>query len=235
MGPTEQIFWTWIAAILTLAIYSFLYKDNPLYKFAEHLLVGASVGYSLALSYTIVLKPRIFMALANPDASWGTKFVRVILPTLMGLCYVGFFTRNHSWVARFPIAFVMGLGSGLALPMTMLASILRQMRGTFAQEVDGALQPLISIDLFRKFGADPSITSFLEAFYGPLLIIGVLSVMLIFIFSVEHKGPLKAAGTIGMLYLMIGFGAAFGYTVMARISLLVGRIDFLLGDWLNLI
>jgi hypothetical protein len=33
---------------------------------------------------------------------------------------------------------------------------------------------------------------------------------------------------------MVAFGAAFGYTVMARISLLIGRMQFLLGDWLHL-
>lgn len=34
---------------------------------------------------------------------------------------------------------------------------------------------------------------------------------------------------------MIGFGSAFGYTVMARISLLIGRIQYLLGPWLGII
>jgi hypothetical protein len=34
---------------------------------------------------------------------------------------------------------------------------------------------------------------------------------------------------------MITFGASFGYTVMGRISLLVGRITFLLDDWLGII
>jgi hypothetical protein len=34
---------------------------------------------------------------------------------------------------------------------------------------------------------------------------------------------------------MITFGASFGYTVMSRMSLLIGRIDFLFGDWLGMI
>jgi len=34
---------------------------------------------------------------------------------------------------------------------------------------------------------------------------------------------------------MVSFGAAFGYTAMARISLLIGRLQFLLGDWLRII
>ena len=34
-------------------------------------------------------------------------------------------------------------------------------------------------------------------------------------------------------YAWAGFGAAFGYTVMARISLLTGRMRFLGDDWLG--
>ena len=39
----------WIAAALTFCIFSFLYKDNPFYKFAEHLFVGLAAGYGLVI------------------------------------------------------------------------------------------------------------------------------------------------------------------------------------------
>ena len=32
---------------------------------------------------------------------------------------------------------------------------------------------------------------------------------------------------IGIVFLMVGFGASFGYTVMGRVSLLIGRFQFL--------
>jgi hypothetical protein len=37
------------------------------------------------------------------------------------------------------------------------------------------------------------------------------------------------------MVLMVAFGASFAYAVMGRISLLVGRLQFLLGDWLGVI
>ena len=46
----EKLIGVWIAAFLTLCIYSFLYRDNPFYRFAEHLFVGISVGYGIVLS-----------------------------------------------------------------------------------------------------------------------------------------------------------------------------------------
>ena len=43
------------------------------------------------------------------------------------------------------------------------------------------------------------------------------------------------AAKVGIWTLMIGFGASFGYTVMARLSLLIGRVIYLLQDWLEVI
>ena len=71
-------------------------------------------------------------------------------------------------------------------------------------------------------------------FCNLVLVAGVLSTLVYFFFSKEHKGFIGAGAKLGIWYLMVAFGAAFGYTVMARISLLIGRMQFLLGDWLHL-
>lgn len=45
----------WIATGLTLFILSFLYEDNPLFKLAEHLYVGVSLGYTIVKTYDTVI------------------------------------------------------------------------------------------------------------------------------------------------------------------------------------
>ena len=67
-----------------------------------------------------------------------------------------------------------------------------------------------------------------------LLMLGVVSVLCYFFFSAEHKKALGAASRVGIVFLMVSFGASFGYTVMARVSLVIGRFQFLLGEWLGL-
>jgi hypothetical protein len=77
-----------------------------------------------------------------------------------------------------------------------------------------------------------------QAFRGVdslLIMIGVVTVLCYFFFSAEHKGILGAASRVGIVFLMVSFGASFGYTVMARESLVIGRIQFLLGDWLGVL
>ncbi|MFM9171115.1 MAG: hypothetical protein ACKOTD_13700, partial [Phycisphaerales bacterium] len=56
-----------------------------------------------------------------------------------------------------------------------------------------------------------------------------------FFFSLEHRGPIGGAARVGIWYLMITFGASFGFTVMGRIALLAARCEFLFDRWLWLI
>lgn len=73
--------WIWVGTFLTFCIFSFLYKDNPFYKFAEHLFVGVSVGYSISISYHNVLYPDLIVPLFKHGQ------LLYIVPLLFGLCY----------------------------------------------------------------------------------------------------------------------------------------------------
>jgi hypothetical protein len=68
-----------------------------------------------------------------------------------------------------------------------------------------------------------------------IVFVGVFCGLVYFFFSREHKGAFGGAAKVGIWFLMITFGASFGFTVMSRMSLLIGRIDFLFGTWLGLI
>ena len=71
------------------------------------------------------------------------------------------------------------------------------------------------------------------ALCGLVIVLGVFSVLVYFYFSVEHKGVIGRISRIGIWFLMISFGASFGYTIMARISLLMGRFSFLVNTWIR--
>ena len=71
-------------------------------------------------------------------------------------------------------------------------------------------------------------------FGAVLAMIGTFTVLFYFFFSVEHKKVGGVISKIGIWFLMVSFGASFGYTVMGRLSLLIGRVQFLLHDWLQI-
>ena len=58
---------------LTLFIFSFLYKDNPFYKFAEHLFVGVSAGYYIILNFWTVIYPNLIDPLGRAFAGHGVN------------------------------------------------------------------------------------------------------------------------------------------------------------------
>ena len=199
---TSTIIGAWVAAGLTLFIYSFLYKDNPFFRFGEHLYIGVSVGYGLAIL--------IFKSMAVKW--WEPLFVQkqwsVLIPTAFGLLMLTRLIPKLAWLSRWSFAFVIGFGAGVTIPREISARLLRQTQSTVV--------PLISKGsggLSYGFGD----------LNGLLVVVGVLAVLTYFFFSVEHKGPVKGIAKIGILFLMVSFGASFGYTVMARISLLFGR------------
>ncbi len=191
----------WIAAFLTLCMFSFLYKDNPFYKFAEHLFVGVSMGYYIPYTFYNAFLPYAYEPL------FLKKDYILIIPFIIGILYWFRFSSKFSWISRYPIAFSMGM-VGMGVPMSMHASVLVQMRTM--------MLPLNNINII-------------------LIFIGTISILLYFFFSKAHEGVYGKFTSIGIWFMMVGFGASFGYTVMARISLLIGRIQFLLGDWLGFI
>ena len=201
---------TTVAAFLTLAVFSFLYKDNPFYKFAEHLAVGLSAGYWVVLLWYSVVVPNIYGRISA--GKWW-----YIFPTILGLMMWTRFVKGWSWVSRYPLAFYLGLATGVAIPVEMKAKIIEQLNG--------------SVGLIKYINSDEA------TLYGSinniLILIGVVTGLIYFFFSKEHKGFTGVAAKTGIFVLMIGFGAAFGFTVMARISLLIERVQFLMFEWLH--
>lgn len=201
--------WVWLAAFLTLCIFSFLYRDNILYRFAEHLFVGVSAGYLVALTWHNQIYPNLYVPLFIE----GNLFY--IIPLAFALCYFARFVPRLNHLIRLPIAFVLGWGSGVAIPAFFQRDILRQTQGT-----------LLVHNAFTRWDS---------GLWAVVILVGVTSTLIYFFFSRERRGIIKPTANLGVIFIMLGFGASFGYTVMARISLLIGRLQFLLGDWLGII
>ncbi|RKX27313.1 MAG: hypothetical protein DRP47_06760 [Candidatus Zixiibacteriota bacterium] len=196
-----------IAGLLTLAIFSFLYRDNPAYKMAESLLIGVSIGYFLVITWTNTLMDLLFVPLTQ-DAKWP-----LIIPLALGVMMFGRFHKRTAPLSRIPIAVLIGSGAGVAIPAMLEARTLRQISATVGPLVTESGLPDISLIA---------------------VLVGVLTTLVYFYFSREHKGALGGAAKVGTYFLMSFFGTTFGYTVMSRMSTLIGRVEFLLSDFLRL-
>lgn len=198
MTPADMI-WNGIAAFLTICIFSFLYKDNPFYRLAEHLVVGVSAGYFAIILVYNGLIPKV----VNPVFRQGKLYY--ILPAILGVLMWTRFSKKWSWLSRYSIAAYMGVATGVVIPLNMYTYVIKQAQATM-QPVGVTSLPLLN---------------------NLLVVIGVVSGLFYFYFSKAHTGVMGTISRIGIWILMVGFGAGFGLTVMGRVSLLVERVLFL--------
>ena len=235
-----SMLWMTVATFLTLCIFSFLYKDNPFYTFAEHLIVGISAGYWIAILYhtsltDLWIEPLVnsFKAFGNPEGTLAGKIGMLIVniaPGAIGLLMLSRFFKKISWISRWPIAYYLGVSAGVALPLFLQSFVIRQVAANMIDPI--AVVNTMGSDLTILYHYGNSTLLFWQGLGQIIIVLGSICGLAYFYFSAEHKGILGGAAKIGIWILMIGFGATFGYTVMARISLLIGRFNFLI-DWVS--
>jgi len=219
----------WLAAFFTLAVFSFLYRDNPFYKVAESIFVGVAAAYWSVIAFWDVIVPNLIAkiwpsvvqawslpGLSGPEAERDLMYLGALA---LGVMLLWRLAPKGGWIARWPLAFIIGTSAGLRL--------IGFLHGDFLVQIRNTILPLAVFEggAFDVWGSVQNI----------LIVAGVLCSLVYFFFSFEHKGVVGATARVGIWVLMITFGAAFGYTVMGRIALLAIRFEFLLDDWLWLI
>ena len=202
--------YVWVAAVLTLFVFSYLYKDNPFFCLTEHLLVGLSAGYLICTYWQNVFVPELFLPLSEGAPEnlhlWGAAI----------LCFFWtckFYDKTED-LYRLALAFWVATDMGMLIPTYMESQVLSQLAGTLTPNLRGDWVSVIG-NLVLPLGTAAGITYFF--------------------FSKAHEGIIGHTAKVGIAVLMIGFGATFSYTIMSRVYVLIGRIQFLLRDWLGVI
>lgn len=217
---TPALVGAWLSIFLTLAILSFLYADNPIYKLAEHLFLGVSIGIGVIEIYYGVFRPNLIDKLAQgnllsiiPLAMVGMLFLKV-LSTLAPALH-----RKVGWLARIPIAFIVAAYAGVKLTGEANANLMTQ--------VAESMPDLATT--WREHGLWDWSADGAGVLSAVILVVGLIACLLHFTFSARQGPALRLVSRFGVLVLMLSFGASFGYTVMGRISLAIGRAQELLG------
>ncbi len=268
--PLIDVLGFWLGIFLTFCILSYLYKDNPFYKFAEHLFVGVSIGYVVTLQYQDTIEPSLIAHLTD---QWWKIFPLILVAMML----VKATSRRYAWIGRFPLAFAVALFAGLSINAVaqseLGAQIKFSMHSLDARKIDlnsappsdlagvpgmspaiaqklvaeRAQKPFASVDdAVTRPSLSPAEKDDLAEMRGPLvgidgkasvdagakdwfgivsnvlLLLGLLSSLLYFYFSLAHKGVVGRVSRFGVWVLMVGFGASFGYTVQGRIALAIG-------------
>jgi hypothetical protein len=144
----------------------------------------------------------------NMDAIVKGRYL-LIVPFILGLLVYTRYIKSVAWMSRIAIAFNLGVGAGLILS--------RDFKSLFLAQV---------IATFRALNTIPS---------NWILVFGTVVSLIYFLFTIEQKGIVGYSARAGRWVMMLALGAAFGSTVMARVSLFLGRVQFLLQEWLFIV
>jgi hypothetical protein len=221
---------TWVAALSCIAVYSFLFKENPFYRFFEHALLGCATGYSCAVvmrqnlysQWLVPIKKSIVNVMANGWTPSDAATIALIFAGVIGLLWYFQYSKKYFWVSRIAMCISLGAGAGLAFKDTF-NQLIPQITGTFKN---------VCPTEYVMPGA-----SLLDRFYAgcenAIFVIGTVSVLMYFFFAFGNKNTIvKGSSKIGRWYLMIALGAFFGNTFMSRLSALIERVHFLMAEWL---
>ena len=140
----------------TLMIFSFLYRDNPFYKFAEHVFVGVSTGYGITLVWYQILRPNLLERLLPPVDAVRQQLLRegALAPEayaahavtlgerlahgqfayytflVLGVLMLFKISRRLHWLSRWPLAYVIGAFAGIQIIQAAQGALVPQLEAT---------------------------------------------------------------------------------------------------------
>lgn len=217
--------------ICTFGIFSFLVRENAFYRFFEHFYIGIATSYGIVETIRSFFWPKVISPLFGvdriqfPDGTFQEAYnpsnLLWLFPISFGLLYYSLLTKRHKWLAQLVIGCQLGYAAGLSF------------KGIFIE-----LMPQI-FDCFKPlyipgdtFGSISNI----------VFIVTLLSSLSYFFFTFKRvdirKGEMAISAQalswcsgLGRWLMMGCFGAFFGSTIMARMALLVERLQFLIQTW----
>lgn len=199
---------TWIAALVTLAVWSYLAGERRLLHVAQLLLAGLATGYLALLAIREVLVPQLLSPLLRDPAGRPDLLVDLVLVAILVL---------GAWLPRrmvaVPVAVIVGGTAAYALGGALTGTLLPQLAAgivSVGSGAGGAVSGLIGLAI-------------------------TVPVLLAFLHGVPRSRGVGAVAGVGRWFLLGGLGLWLGFLLVSRLALLVDRVGFLMGDWLGLL
>ena len=198
-----------VAIVLTIMVLSrIVVGDNPLFRIAQYLFVGVSLGLAFVVAYHQVLTPAV-RAIATDQNS--AVFYGV--PLVLGLLLLPRISRRQefSWLANIPLALVFGVGAALAVGGAIIGTLMPQILDTSNRPLSGSPAQVAGTIV---------------------LALGTVITLAAFYYTAPREGPrarlLAPIAALGHWLLMIAFGVFFAGAVQSYLSALTERLGAVL-------
>jgi len=213
-----------VSFLLTLMILSYLVGDNPAFRVAVYVFVGASAGYAAVVAGRQVIMPRLIQPLLSGN-------LLVVIPLLLGvLLLMKLSARTARW-GNISIGFLVGIGAAVAVGGAVVGTLFPQTRATFSLPSLSNILADISAILANTNQPTPYLEQFLS---GLFVILGTISTLVYFHFGakatpggVQRSKLVTSLGWLGQVFIAITFGVLFAGAFTAAMTALIERLSFL--------
>lgn len=129
----------WVGAFLVIAIYTYLWKDNPLYRITMQVFIGVNVGYQVVIQWRDILYPQWWIPMiegfralfmGGSGSPWGALWA---VAGLLGLFWYFQMSRKLMWLSRIVMGVMIGITAGVTIKSQL---------GTNLPQLTDSLRPL---------------------------------------------------------------------------------------------
>ena len=205
-----------MAGLLTVMVFSYLLGANPLWRIAQSLLVGVSVGYVTLVVLTQVIAPQVGRIIQPPEGVSETERWLAVVPVALGLLLLLRIAVPGAWPASLGLNLVVVVGAALALGGALAGILVPQ-----------------TLDTMRLlyFSDEPAAIAALVG--NIVLVLGVICALVYFAFAAKANGErprvVREVSVVGRWVLVIAFGAILGSLATTFYAALIERLTFLVG------
>lgn len=214
MLPNSEWIWLIVSFVLTLLVFSYLFGDNPIFRFVSAIFVGVTAGY-----FAVVLIYQVVIARLAVPMLQGIPMT--VIPLLLSGMLLTKLSPRMSQVGNLPMALLVGVGAAVAVGGALLGTLFGQISGSLV-----------------FFGASPSgeTPTIFGVIEGLFFLLGTLSVLAYFNFGAKQKRASEVRrswvtaifAVLGQVFIAITLGAVFAGVLTAGLTALVERSDFIL-------
>lgn len=204
-----------ISCLLTVMILTYLIGDNPAFRVAIYIFIGASAGYVAAVAWHQVLYPRLVLALIS--GSLAERLLAVI-PLVLGLLLLYKLSPRRANLGSPSMAFLVGVGAAVAVGGAVMGTLFPQTR---------ASMNVLNLSSAGQYWPE-------RLSEGVVMLIGTITTLVYFHYGAKAttSGPdrgkfVQALSWVGQIFIAITFGVLFSGVFMAAMTALIERLYFI--------
>lgn len=204
-----------LGLVLTLMVFSYLIRDNLLFRIAVYLFIGVASGYAATVVWHYVLLPKLSQAVTtfNPLS---------MVPFVFGISLLAKLSPRTSWIGSFAMAVLVGVGAAAAVGGALIGTLLPQAQAT----IDG-FDVLSAADLGEVA---------LRLFGGAIMLVGTVFTLASFHFSAGRAADgapkrnriIEGIAWVGRIFIAITLGALFAGVYMSALTAMIERLSFVI-------